>query len=165
MKLLRKYTSLRQSSAISDNLDLLELLEREMEVDGPPSAAAHVASQHTLLRAFPATTINDNDFDLLELPEREMEVEGPPAAAGEGTSQGTSLQASPATAAINDDGLELRKQLALLEREMEADGLSSLSWEGDPRLILFLNSLERVLAVPEAPWTYHGQLCRTPMAI
>lgn len=147
LKLLWKYNLLRGSPAISDNLDLLELLEREMEVDWPPSAAGDAASQHSELQASPAATISDNDLDLLELLERQMEVEWQPSAAGEGTS----LQAPPAAAGISDDGLEWRKQLALLEREMEADRPSSVSWEGDPRLTALQESLEEGLAARRTP--------------
>ncbi|MCC8955327.1 hypothetical protein H8B02_18340 [Bradyrhizobium sp. Pear77] len=109
MKLLWKYDSLRGSPAISDNLDLLELLEQEMEVDGPPSIAGDIAPQHIL------------------------------------------LQAAPAAAAISDDGLELRTQLALLEQEMEVDGPTQISWESDPQLNSFQESLERLLVVPGTP--------------
>ncbi|WP_420965355.1 hypothetical protein [Bradyrhizobium sp. B120] len=194
LKLLWKYNSLRGSPAISDDLDLLELLEREMEVDEPPSAAGDVASQQSLLQASPAATISDNSLNLLELLEREIEVEWPPSAAGEGTSRDTSLQVStvsaatsdrdlellallergkeiggprsaageaaprpsslqapPAAAGIGDDGLELWKQLAQLERELEADGPSSVSWENDPRLTSFEELLDGVLAAPGTP--------------
>ncbi|WP_143271619.1 hypothetical protein [Bradyrhizobium mercantei] len=161
LNLLWKYDSLRPPSAISDDLDLVELLEREMEVDGPPSEAGDVGSKDTLLPVSPAATIEDDDLDLLELLEREIEVEEPPSAAGEGTAQEASLQASPAAAAKGGVDSKLRMQLARLEKEMEmemeADGQSSFSLEGDPWLASFQESLE-VLAAPETSLELAGSI-------
>ncbi|WP_456854898.1 hypothetical protein [Bradyrhizobium sp. USDA 4501] len=100
LNLLSTYNSRRKppASAISDSdLDLLELLEQEMEVEGPPSTAGDIAPQHTLLQTAPAAAaMRDDGLALrtyLALLEEQMEVDGP-TEIWEGDPQLNSFQAS-----------------------------------------------------------------------